>query len=113
MQRKYCKKNYETIWYYNITNWKFLDVKDYDLVRVVEEGFHLVHHILHRNGSVHTVICPPHRVGVRIVSDSDIQISDPVDQLREHVHILQFNYPNDYQQRLFHILIFIRFKRVS
>lgn len=86
-----------------ITNWKFLDVENNDLVRVVEEGLHLVHDGLHGNRLEHSVIRPPYRVGVGIVSDSDVEISDPIDQLREHVHILQFNYPNDYQQRLFHI----------
>lgn len=86
-----------------ITNWKFLDVEYYDLVRVVEEGLHLVHDGLHGNRLEYSVIRPPYRVGVGIVSDSDVEISYPVDELREHVHILQFNYPNDYQQRLFHI----------
>lgn len=50
------------------------------------------------------MIRPPSRDGVGgIVSNSDVEVSDPVNQLREHVHILQFNYPNDYQQRLFYI----------
>lgn len=86
-----------------ITNWKFLDVEYYDLVRVVEEGLHLVYDSLHWNRLKYPVIRPPYRVGVGIMSDSYVEISDSVDQLREHVHILQFNYPNDYQQRLFHI----------
>jgi len=62
-----------------ITNWKFLDVEYYDLVRVVEEGFHLIHDGLHGNRLEHSVIRPPHWVGVGIVSDSDVEISDSVD----------------------------------
>lgn len=86
-----------------ITNWKLLDVEYYDLVRVVEKSLHLIHDVLHGHGLEYSVVGPPHRVSVRIVSDPDIQIPNPVDQLREHVHVLQFNYPNDYQQRLFHM----------
>ena len=86
-----------------ITNWKFLDVEYYDLVRLVEEGLHLIYDGLHRNSSEYSMIRPPHRISIGVMSDSDVEISNSVDQLREHVYILQFNYPNDYQQRLFHI----------
>lgn len=86
-----------------ITNGKFLDVEYHDLVCIVKKDLHLIHDILHRNRFEYPMIDPPYRIRVRIVSDPDVQISNPIDQLREYVHILQFNYPNDYQQRLFYI----------
>lgn len=64
-----------------ITDWKFLNVEYHDLVRVIEEGLHLINDVLHWNGLEHTVIGPPHRIGVGIMSDSYVQISNPVDEL--------------------------------